>query len=842
MKLIHKNPECRDIAIWYDEFLTPGESFADNIQRALEDSKLFALLVTPNILEEPEGRPNYIMAEEYPAAKKAGKFILPVAMEQTDRSALLEKYQEIPDCIDPADESAFKEQLLAAILKTATTTHNDQPEHNFLIGLAYLEGIDVETDQERGISMITAVAEAELPEAMDYLYRIYANKKFADDDSSESNEEQALLWAKRRVTYYTKQYGQANPVTLRALIDLAESYFNVIEMSGESYEDYDDVFDYRSDAFLQEAIEHARTTYTLCLKVWGEEHTDSIDALHELGALLETVGDWIRSSEILQESYKLREKEYALCQKVYGSHWQTDRARAHLINICLQTEHFERRLELMEAGYSFDEVNKWANCDLALAYGDAGRHQEELAMFDKICATDFDAHIAITNIQEHMIFSPVGRERAKTLVEMEYDIRCRFYGEEDSETLDTLRRLAFLYDSCGEIRNAITSFEKFSLQCNQPSVCAYPEVHLQLAEIYYDLGYYKKAIAMSAKYYALQCKEKDDGLLEQKALQLNAKVYASIGNYPKALKLQQKAYDLVREYFGENDPKTWMAQSNLADIYCMLGNYATAMDLHNDLYPRLCDAYSPKDLNALEALNVLARIHRGMGSYQEAVEIQEKAYVLLRDNWGEQHRHTLRAAIELANTYTLLGEFEKAEPMASLACSAWREMLGTDHANFRSSGNLLAYIYFKTGNLGKALETKENVLVSRCKSADTQSMDRMMSLSNLAYDYRKINDTAAELTHDTQVYTLLRDTMGEDHPDTMSARCSLAYSCFICGDYQGSYDHFHDLSEQYRARFVEKNYIITNALEQLVGFFSESTGTSNTQSFGECAEVLRWML
>ena len=324
MKLIHKNPECRDIAIWYDEFLTPGESFADNIQRALEDSKLFALLVTPNILEEPEGRPNYIMAEEYPAAKKAGKFILPVAMEQTDRSALLEKYQEIPDCIDPADESAFKEQLLAAILKTATTTHNDQPEHNFLIGLAYLEGIDVETDQERGISMITAVAEAELPEAMDYLYRIYANKKFADDDSSESNEEQALLWAKRRVTYYTKQYGQANPVTLRALIDLAESYFNVIEMSGESYEDYDDVFDYRSDAFLQEAIEHARTTYTLCLKVWGEEHTDSIDALHELGALLETVGDWIRSSEILQESYKLREKEYALCQKIYGSHWQND--------------------------------------------------------------------------------------------------------------------------------------------------------------------------------------------------------------------------------------------------------------------------------------------------------------------------------------------------------------------------------------------------------------------------------------------------------------------------------------------------------------------------------------
>jgi len=27
MKLIHKNPECRDIAIWFDEFLAPGENF-----------------------------------------------------------------------------------------------------------------------------------------------------------------------------------------------------------------------------------------------------------------------------------------------------------------------------------------------------------------------------------------------------------------------------------------------------------------------------------------------------------------------------------------------------------------------------------------------------------------------------------------------------------------------------------------------------------------------------------------------------------------------------------------------------------------------------------------------
>ena len=43
MRLIHKNDFCRDIAIWYDEFLTPGENFNDSIREALQKSGLFML-------------------------------------------------------------------------------------------------------------------------------------------------------------------------------------------------------------------------------------------------------------------------------------------------------------------------------------------------------------------------------------------------------------------------------------------------------------------------------------------------------------------------------------------------------------------------------------------------------------------------------------------------------------------------------------------------------------------------------------------------------------------------------------------------------------------------------
>ncbi|MBQ3499464.1 MAG: toll/interleukin-1 receptor domain-containing protein, partial [Clostridia bacterium] len=93
MKLIHKNDFCRDIAIWYDEFLTPGENFNDSIKAAFEKSGLFVLAVTPNLVNEV----NYVMTTEYPMAREAGKPILPAELVETDKSLLAEKYEGIPD-------------------------------------------------------------------------------------------------------------------------------------------------------------------------------------------------------------------------------------------------------------------------------------------------------------------------------------------------------------------------------------------------------------------------------------------------------------------------------------------------------------------------------------------------------------------------------------------------------------------------------------------------------------------------------------------------------------------------------------------------------------------------
>ena len=217
MRLIHKDPLCRDIAIWYDEYLVPSEEFDENIRKALERSELFTLLVTPNLINEE----NYVRTHEYPQARSSDKPILPVEAEKTDRKELEKQFEGIPKCINAKDGDIVTQTLLERIKKIAIAENDSEPEHNFLIGLAYLDGIDVEVNRERAVKLITSAAEAGLIEAMEKLYDMYNEGIGVELDYRKS-----LYWAKRNAEQCENVYGEKDEHTLAALHSLAIAYCN----------------------------------------------------------------------------------------------------------------------------------------------------------------------------------------------------------------------------------------------------------------------------------------------------------------------------------------------------------------------------------------------------------------------------------------------------------------------------------------------------------------------------------------------------------------------------------------------------------------------------------------
>ena len=180
IRMIHENEEFRDIAIWYDEFLVPGEGFEKAILKAFEKSSLFAMAVTPSLQEKG----NYVMSVEYPLARdrkeKDKKFeIIPVELYQSrnkvngkdwriDLSELKEhdefKYHSIENLQDEHRRVQMDEAFINALRKIAIKENDGSKLHKFFIGLAYLCGIDCEIDYKTALRLITEAASPGKPQ------------------------------------------------------------------------------------------------------------------------------------------------------------------------------------------------------------------------------------------------------------------------------------------------------------------------------------------------------------------------------------------------------------------------------------------------------------------------------------------------------------------------------------------------------------------------------------------------------------------------------------------------------------------------------------------------------
>ena len=189
MRLIHMNETCRRLAIWYDEFLVPGENFNDAIADAMRSSAAFALTVTPSLLEDG----NYVQQIEYPYAKSLGKHILPFEVQKTDHEMLASRYEGLAKCVN-ADEASVTQYMVEAYKVLAIQPKERDSIHNFFIGLAYLSGMDVEKDSCKAVELISGAAEEGLPEAMEKMVSMYRAAEGVERDY-----DKALKWQIRYV-------------------------------------------------------------------------------------------------------------------------------------------------------------------------------------------------------------------------------------------------------------------------------------------------------------------------------------------------------------------------------------------------------------------------------------------------------------------------------------------------------------------------------------------------------------------------------------------------------------------------------------------------------------------
>lgn len=187
MRSIHNAAAGSDAAIWFDDFLIPGNDFQNEIRIKMQESDAFLLLVTPQLLEEG----NYVITEEYPYARenKQGR-ILPLEAEKTDRKKLMACCSDLPEIVWFDNEEEINRSLKG--LFGDQSSSEDDPEKEYLLGICFLLGIMTEKDPNRSVKFLTSAAERGQIDACRQLFMMY-NMGYG----VYKNEKEAFQWRKK---------------------------------------------------------------------------------------------------------------------------------------------------------------------------------------------------------------------------------------------------------------------------------------------------------------------------------------------------------------------------------------------------------------------------------------------------------------------------------------------------------------------------------------------------------------------------------------------------------------------------------------------------------------------
>lgn len=519
MKLIHANPKYLDIAIWYDEFLLPGESFRDNISQALADSRFVILLVTPSLLEDG----NFVMTDEYPAARKSGKAILPVEMLPTDRNELSQKYDSLPTSIPAWNGEAIYAMLDDMLANTAIVAEDDDPEHKYLLGVAYMRGIDVEVNRKEGIRLLTEAANAGHLDAMLRLATMVAE---TEDDFS------GLDWGWRAYRHCLSAFGAEDEKTLNALDRLVARYH---------------------DMRINDGIMLANRSYAMHLKLHGEEHPGSIYAMRMLAEVYEYSYEWEKALPLLERVYEIK------CRTHGEYHTDTIYAYRQLINCEIRIDpkkafDMAKRLyhgcvaefgeKSIESDLALDILHYACDAvDIAHCWGEAKKGEVKPLSDGLNEKTEHDASPMRNSIA---CYDEKGEnDDSVQACEREYILSCERLGEDDPHSISMLDNLCNCYFGAEEIDKAIMLR--------------------------------KRHVEICTKVYG------EDGEETLKSMEILADYYKKGGYATTAVVLLEKIYGLSSISLGRGSLVTVAALRKVADAYLCLGDKERALELYHEL-------------------------------------------------------------------------------------------------------------------------------------------------------------------------------------------------------------------------------------------------------------------
>jgi len=219
MNRLHNLPGLMAVSVWYDNDLTAGRIFDEEIRESIDKADVFVLLVTPTLLKKNRrGEDNYVVSSEYPYAVEQGKTIIAVEQAPLDDTERMLYYAMFPDAGEPVNLCIYDDKMGRFYKKLGDSAILNQfeSEQCYLLGLAYIKRYRVERNIDRAIYLLDTAAE--------YSNNIRASDMLGVHYYNRMEFQKALQYFEKSVRLCEEVYGTDSETTGKAYRVLASAY------------------------------------------------------------------------------------------------------------------------------------------------------------------------------------------------------------------------------------------------------------------------------------------------------------------------------------------------------------------------------------------------------------------------------------------------------------------------------------------------------------------------------------------------------------------------------------------------------------------------------------------
>jgi tetratricopeptide (TPR) repeat protein len=329
MRKLHSIKGFETISVWYDNFLTAGRNFNDEIKDSIRNSDAFVLLVTPDLATEG----NYVQTTEYPFACESGKTIIAVEATPTDPTRFECLYPGTKRAV-PVDDAESLRDVFARTLKIRATDEPMSGERAYLLGLAYLSGQGVERDTDRALSLLETAAEGDDLAALHACFPLC--HRYGEGFTAYADHRKAYYYRKKSIDLSEQLLGPEHLKT-------AEAYYEMASLCAD-----------RGD--FEPAFEYVEKALGICERELGTRHSDTAATYSLVGDILMRSGEYAQAMSWLEKALEVYEEvlgsDSSKTATAYGS---LATAYSYVGDFAKALEYTRKTLESYEALYGKDD-------------------------------------------------------------------------------------------------------------------------------------------------------------------------------------------------------------------------------------------------------------------------------------------------------------------------------------------------------------------------------------------------------------------------------------------------------------------------------------------------------